>query len=164
MQNFTYLLAEKLQPLSAFNELHIEANHKLFKLQKGKVAQFIQEIQQTGEVLNAQTNSYYADFYAQRLIQQFNLLKKLITQHSQTTNKPPVFQSNYRFPKNIHNLSPEKRLLEYQKALRLLNEKLTWLMSQAQISDDEQRQYYITQITETEYRKQKCLRAIDKLK
>lgn len=163
MQNFIQALEQKIHSFAQYHHLEIQINSSLFNLKKGTVLQFIQEIYQTGNLLNSQTNADYADFYAQKLVRQFDLLNKTIQQQKSPQNKVLSFRSNYRFPKNIHNLSLEKRLQEYQKALRLLNEKLTWLTTQAQLCNEEQRVIYIAQIHETEYRKMKCLKAIDEL-
>lgn len=163
MQNFIQALEQKIHSFSQYHHLEIQINSSLFSLKKGSVSQFIQEIRQTGSLLSSQTDGAYADFYAQKLVRQFDLLNRTIQQQKSPQNKVSSFRSNYRFPKNIHNLSPERRLQEYQKALRLLNEKLTWLTTQAQSCDEAQRAVYIAQIHETEYRKMKCLKAIDEL-
>lgn len=163
MQNFSHALSQKLQTLSGFSQLEIQLNSPLFKQKKGTVSQYIQEIQQTGNLLSQQDNSDYAEIYAQKLIQQFNLLQKTIQLQNKPKAQIPVFRTHYRFPKNIHNLPVDKRLKEYQKALRLLNEKLSWLTTQAQSADENQRHIYVSQITETEYRKAKCLMEIDRL-
>ncbi|MGQ8820382.1 primosomal replication protein PriC [Bibersteinia trehalosi] len=163
MSMFYSALQQKLQALSPFAHLEIRLNHPLFTIKQGAVAQFVQEIEQTGKHLSRQTDSHYAEFYAQKLVQQFDLLQRAITQQKKTHTQTHRFHQTYRFPKNIHNLPPEKRLAEYRKALRLLNEKLTWLTTQAQTADKMQRISYIDQINETEYRKMKCLKAIDEL-
>lgn len=163
MQNFTLALNQKLQFLSQFSDLDIQLNSPAFRLKKGKVSQFMQEIQQTGHQLSEQKESIYAEIYAQKLVQQFDLLNKAVKQQNRPQTQVPTFRSHYRFPKNIHNLPIEKRLREYQKALRLLNEKLTWLAEQAQSANEETRHIFISQIQETEYRKNKCLMEIDKL-
>lgn len=163
MPSFIHSLQHNLQTLSLFSHLEISLSHPLFTTKKGKVATYIQEISQTGELLSKQNNSDYATFYAQKLVQQFALLQKTIQQHDKPKVQTTVFKGSYRFPKNIHNLPVDRRLQEYRKALRLLNEKLTWLMEQAQSADENQRQIFISQIQETEYRKLKCSQAIDEL-
>lgn len=160
---FYSALQKKLHTLSEFNHLEIQLESPIFMRKKGTVAQFIQEITQTGAKLTQQTDSQYAEVYAQKLVQQFDLLQKAVKRQRKQHHRPASFQNNYRFPRNIHNLPVEKRLQEYRKALRLLNEKLTWLMEQAQGTSLAQRQVYVAQIHETEYRKMKCLQAIDEL-
>lgn len=163
MQDFNQAFEKKISIFSLYHHLEIQPNSPLFSLKKGMVSQFIEELRQTSSLLTQQTDQLYADFYAQKLVRQFDLLNHLVQQQKSVQNKQVIFRSSYRFPKNIHNLPPEKRLLEYQKALRLLNEKLTWLATQAQSCHPEQRATYIAQISETEYRKTKCLKAIDEL-
>ncbi|EPY99731.1 primosomal replication protein PriC, partial [Mannheimia haemolytica] len=59
---------------------------------------------------------------------------------------------------------PNKRLQEYRKALRALNEKISWLVEQNLNTQNEAtKQTLQNQITETEYRKMKCLKAIEDL-
>nr|WP_269318008.1 primosomal replication protein PriC [[Haemophilus] ducreyi] len=57
-------------------------------------------------------------------------------------------------------LPPVKRLAEYKKALRALNEKISWLIKMSYTNGNENIQQ---QMQETEFRKQKCLKAIDEL-
>jgi primosomal replication protein N'' len=166
MHTFSLALQQKLQPFMPFFRLTLQIDHPCFRLKKGNVVQFVQEIQHTGDTLSQQTDATYAQYYAQQIVQQIDLLQKAIKQQKKAEkvqNSPKTFQFSVRFPKNLHNLPPKKRLKEYQKALRLLNEKITWLITQAQSSEGDARAAYLAQLRETEYRKQKCVNAIDEL-
>lgn len=138
---------------------------EVFSQNEGSVDFFVQEIRQTAAILQQQKNSDYADFYAEKLIRQFDALQKAV-QHLRKQPSSDTFRSNYHFAKNIHFLPAHKRLAEYYKALRALEEKLGWLaekLYQAQLQENEAEcTQWRAQIAETEYRKQKCLAAIEK--
>lgn len=159
IQNFRPQLAE----FEPFFTRHIQPSSSLFSLQAGTVAQFVAELQQTAQKLVEQSDSHYTEYYANRLIQQFHCLKQELMRLQGVSKDVTQFQSTYRPPKNIHHLPIEKRRVEYQKALRALNEKLAWLTEQCYVADPEQRAQYIALIEETEYRKYKCLNAIQEL-
>ncbi len=163
MKKFTQQIAQKLAVFETFADKQIEISHPCFSLKQGNVEDFIQEILETCRKIEQQAESDLLIFHTQRLVEQFDCLNKAVeTQlHVQQTLKP--FRSNYRFPKNIHHLPYEKRLDEYQKALRALNEKISWLIEQSQQASDVDRPYYLAQIEETEYRKKKCVDAIEDL-
>ena len=163
MQNFTQEVEKKCQVFLPFMNIQLEINSDLFILNKGKVADFVNEIKKTSDLIgkNQNTDSLFIGFYTQRLIQQFDLLKKMVdrqTKNKQTTH----FASGYKFAKNLEKLPACERLIEYQKILRALNEKISWLTEQYYSSQDEiQKQQLRQAIQETEYRKQKCLIAIN---
>ncbi len=163
MARFTEQIQQKLAPFLAFSEQNITISHSYFSFNQGSVAQFIQEILATSQQIEMQRDSHLLAFQTQRLVEQFDCLQKAI--NTQITHKQRIntFRSNYRFPKNIHRLPYEKRLEEYQKALRALNEKISWLIEQSQQANESDRPYYMSQIEETEYRKKKCLDAIEDL-
>lgn len=123
------------------------------------VAQFVAEIQQTATLLAHQQNSEYAEFYVDRLLKQFNRLQSAVS----VLQKPnsATFYSSFSFAKNVHSLPPNKRLQEYRKALRALNEKMSWLIEQQLNAEGERRLQLQKQIEDTEYRKRKCLEAIE---
>lgn len=163
MLNFIAQLKQQLNHFSADlqREIHIESDH--FIITQGSVARFIEEIEQTAALLASQTDSNYSEYYAQRLIQQFDTLKQAVEKQKKSAKTPLSYRSSYRFPKNVHHLPIEKRLVEYKKALRALNEKLAWLSEQSFLATSSERANYVRQIEETEYRKQKCLAAIEEL-
>lgn len=163
MTRFTEQIQQNLIPFLTFSAQKIAISQPCFSLHQGDVEQFIQEILATCQQIEAQTDSDLLVFQTQRLVEQFDCLQKAI--ETQITHKQSIktFRSNYRFPKNIHRLPYEKRLEEYQKALRALNEKISWLIEQNQQASDGERPYYVAQIEETEYRKKKCIEAIEDL-
>lgn len=164
MTNFTQSLQAKLQLFTPFLDEKIEIHSTLFTLSVGKVANFLVEIEQTSSLITQQTDPKYVEIYAQKLVQQFDLLKSRIGKYQRnSSNALPTFKSNYRFAKNLANLPACKRREEYQKALRALNEKISWLIAQSYQCSAEQKKVLEAQIQETEYRKQKCLKAIDEL-
>ena len=100
--------------------------------------------------------------YAARLLRQFDALKRAVAHIK--PEKQALFQSSYQFPKNIHSLPASKRLNEYRKALRALHEKTSWLIEQdLKTTDARVKRQFENSIQETEYRKQKCIAAIEKL-
>ncbi len=163
MTRFTEQIQQKLAPFLAFSEQNINISHPCFSFNQGRVVQFIQEILATSQQIETQRDSHLLVFQTQRLVEQFDSLQKAI--ETQITHKQNIktFRSSYRFPKNIHRLPYEKRLEEYQKALRALNDKISWLIEQSQQASDVDRPYYLSQIEETEYRKKKCIDAIEDL-
>ncbi|VTR41853.1 Primosomal replication protein N'' [Actinobacillus pleuropneumoniae] len=53
---------------------------------------------------------------------------------------------------------------EYRKALRALNEKISWLLEKSYTAtNDAEKNTWQLQIEETEYRKMKCQKAIEEL-
>ncbi|MBR0573844.1 MULTISPECIES: primosomal replication protein PriC [Pasteurellaceae] len=138
-----------------------------FSQQTQTVQQFVNEIEQTAQILSKLTQNDMAEFYSDRLILQYRTLQKGIERLKNKTHQNEKmrkkFQSSYRFPKNIHAMRPSKRLEEYKKALRLLNDKISWIIEQgydAQTMDD--KTYWQIKLQETDFRKQKCLDAIEK--
>ena len=97
------------------------------------------------------------------MLEQVDALQKAV-KSIQKKSKLAAFSSNYRFPKNVHTLPVEKRLIEYRKALRILNDKISWLLDkQCHAPNDAERTHYQQQIQETEFRRKKCLAAIERL-
>lgn len=162
MKDIVPLFKEKLQLFQPFLTREISLYSPFFKLSQASVADYVQEIEQTIIHLSQQTRIEYLEYYAQRLISQVNSLKNAVDKLPNQTAQVQPFRSSYRFPKHIHRLPKEKRLKEYRKALRALNEKLQWLSEQSYLSP-EKRNFYVGKIQETEYRKMKCLKAIDEL-
>lgn len=124
------------------------------------VADFVQEIRETAKLLeNAAPN--YAEIYAKKLLDQFNALQNAV---AQILKEKPVFKASVQLSPKIHRLPPAKRLVEYRKALRALNEKISWLTEQQlQTQLTAEKLNLENQLAETAYRKQKCLAAIEAL-
>ena len=93
------------------------------------------------------------------------MLCKKPSKKFEKTKKVERFISPYRPPRNVHSLPKEKRLVEYRKALRALNEKICWLTEKQYQAENrankEEVLLYQQQIQETEFRKIKCLIAIE---
>ncbi|MDH2925507.1 restart primosome assembly protein PriC [Nicoletella semolina] len=135
-----------------------------FKQRSATVEQFVAEIRQTAKKLSTQQHTEYAQIYATKLLCQFSTLQNALSHLAVEAKLPNSFRTSFSFSKNIHTLPPAKRLWEYRKALRALNEKLSWLVEQHyRATEPVQKARYLQEITETEYRKQKCLVAIEEL-
>lgn len=162
---FTQAIKEKCKRFSPYLAQHIELSSSVFTISKGRVADFLSEIEKTGELASSQSQTAYVQFYTERLIRQFDLLQQAVGKlQKKTAQKQPVFKSNYKFAKNLANLPIHRRREEYQKALRALNEKMSWLIEQSQNTQDSAKQMALQiQIQETEYRKMKCIQAIEAL-
>lgn len=162
MTNFTKSILAQCVRFSPFSDQTVELPPSIFSRTKGTVAEFVAEIQHTCVVIEQEKALDYLAFYTDRLVKQFDSLKRAVDalhRSSQTSYRP-----TYQFARNVHQLPVEARLREYYKALRMLNEKLSWLMEQNYACiHPEQKQRYLFQIQETEYRKQKCLEAIQAL-
>lgn len=163
MRKFTQALQQQLAYFSDFSNTPVEIQSDLFTIKRGAVRDFLTEIERVGAHLATQESAAHSEYYAERLIKQVDLLKQAVEKQQKTANSPTQFVSHYRFPKNIHNLPPERRLAEYKKALRILNEKLAWLSTQCYTAEGEQRELFVAQLAETEYRKMKCLKVIEEL-
>lgn len=163
MINFTQEIQQRLTDFSPFLANKIVIDERCFHLKQAMVSEFIQEILQTCTELEQQQRVESVAFYTQRLVEQFNCLTKAIETLEKTNTSTAAFHSPYRFPRNIHHLPKERRLLEYKKALRALNEKLSWLTEKSYQCPNEDKPSYLAALQETEYRKQKCLAAIEKL-
>lgn len=166
MTNFSQAIKIQCELFTPFLEHHIEISSDIFILSKGRIADFVAEIEKNCEQLSKQSQPIYAEFYSQRLIRQFDLLRKQVAKLRQkTSHQRPVFKSNQSFAKNIANLPAYKRREEYQKALRALNDKISWLIEQSYNSTNiEQKHFFEGKIQETEYRKMKCIQAIEECK
>lgn len=161
------------QQLAAFTpHLNQECTlpHSLFRKKSAPVREFVEELRQTAELLfqtqcDGDQNGYAA-IYAEHLFRQFEQLKYACTKLTMRTT-PHTYRSPYSFPKNVHNLPPPQRLKEYYRALRALDEKISWAteqLYQAELNANENWiRHYHEILLETEYRKQKCLSAIDEL-
>lgn len=161
---FITQIKHNLAKLAPYSEQKITINSSYFSTRMGSVRYFISEIEKTVKNLIQQEDVLYLEFYAEKLIKQFEALNKAIEKSQQKTKKTIQFQSSFQFSPNIHRYSPNKRLQEYRKALRALNEKISWLLEQHYKEEREQRRQELqNQITETEYRKKKCLKAIEDL-
>lgn len=160
---FISRIKQNLSELHSFSALHISPNSAIFSQQTGLVSHFIEEIETTTAQLLSQTEVSYSEFYADKLLKQFDALYKAI-EKCQAPKDKKAFISTYQFSPNIHRLPPNKRLPAYRQALRALNEKLSWLVEQNLNETDEAiKQSLQNQIAETEYRKMKCLKAIEDL-
>lgn len=159
---FIAQIKHNLAELSHYSEQKIAINSSYFPTRVGLVSSFIIEIEKTVENLAKQEDVLYLEFYAEKLIKQFEALNKAIEKSQQKTKTAIQFRSSFQFSPNIHHYSPDKRLQEYRKALRALNEKISWLQEQYYREKNEQlRQELQNQITTTELRKKKCLKAIE---
>lgn len=163
MTDFLTHIRQKLQLFSHDLLLEIELSSPLFSLKRGKVVQFVEEMEAVAKLLMVQQQTTYVEYYAQRLIQQFDLLAQAVEKQKKLAKFSRPYRSSYRFPRHIHHLPIEKRLIAYQTALRALNEKLAWLSEQSYLAQTNERAKFVMQIEETEYRKQKCLAAIEEL-
>lgn len=166
MTNFVQALKEKCELFTPFLQQNIEISSDVFSLSKGCVADFVAEIEKNCEQLTKQSQPIYAEFYSQRLIRQFDLLRKQVfLLRRESTNQRPIFKPNQSFTKNLANLPAYKRREEYQKALRALNDKISWLIEQSHNSINiDQKRFFEGKIQETEYRKMKCIQAIEECK
>lgn len=160
---FIAKIKQNLSELGTFSAYYISLNSPLFTQQAGLVSHFIEEIETTADHLLDQTEVDYSEFYADKLVKQFDTLYQAV-EKIQYSQEKPQFISSYQFSPNIHRLPPNKRLIEYRQALRALNEKLSWLVEQNLNETSEAiKQSLQNQIAETEYRKMKCLKAIEDL-
>lgn len=164
MRNFPTLVQKQLDTFLPFYEHEVIISENIFSTPKQKVSFFVQEIIQTANKLNKQSSEDYANAYAAKLFQQYEALNQAIQViKSKQRNEASLFQSSFRFPKNIHVLTPIRRLNEYRKALRALNEKISWLVEKSYNASEADKALLERQIQETEYRKMKCLKAIEDL-
>ncbi|WGE92000.1 primosomal replication protein PriC [Actinobacillus genomosp. 1] len=162
--NFSQLIQQKLEIFSPFTEKEVIVKGNIFSKKQQKVSDFVQEITDTAQLLAQQTNEDYADFYATKLLRQFDSLNQavLILKKSDSSSKE-VFVPSFSFSKNIHALPSARRLNEYRKALRALNEKISWLLEKSYAANENEKIMWQQQVEETEYRKMKCLKAIEDL-
>lgn len=164
MKNFSQQIEQLLSQYAAILDQQAVVFGGIFRKERASVAEFIAEIQQTAALLKVQTEADHAELYAAKLFQQFAALKRATEKLSTKSAKTAFFHSPYRFPKNIHSLSADKRLVEYRKALRALNDKISWLVEkQLNAYVEKEKQQLQQVIQETEYRKARCLAEIEKL-
>lgn len=163
-QLFISQIRQNIAKLQPFSEQLVTIDESCFSHKSGSIRFFLSEIEQTLDSLIHQEDILYIEFYADKLIKQFDALNKAIIKHQKNSKKALQFHSSFQFSANIHRLSPAKRLEEYRKALRALNEKISWLIAQLHKTELENlKQELQNSITETEYRKIKCLKAIEEL-
>lgn len=163
-KNFLHLVHQQLAKFRPFHNENIQITGSLFLEEKQAVIFFVKEIEQTALALSQQHDEDYANVYAKKLFQQFEALNKAISSLNTASPKKTLpFHSHYRFPKNVHSLPPARRLTEYRKALRALNEKISWLIEQQYNANFSEKAPLANQIAETEYRKMNCLKAIEEL-
>lgn len=162
MSTFLTTLQHQLAQFSPYLTQEITLYSPFFQRSRGSVQQFIDEILLTAHHLTTQSQQDYSDYYADHLIKQFSTLKRHLDRLVQQRNSTSAPYFTHTFPQNVHYLPPKKRLVEYQKALRALNEKLVWLTQQCYQAEKEKKIYFQRMIEETEQRKQKCLWAIQK--
>ncbi|WGE49360.1 primosomal replication protein [Actinobacillus equuli subsp. equuli] len=162
---FPALVQKQLDIFLPFDEHEVIISENIFSTQKQKVSFFVQEIMQTANKLNKQNSEDYANAYAAKLFHQYEALTQAvkILKLTNGNNETLLFQSSFQFPKNIHSLAPTRRLNEYRKALRALNEKISWLVEKRYNASETEKVLFERQIKETEYRKMKCLKAIEDL-
>ncbi len=166
---FDSSISQKLAIFSPYLDREVTIYSKDFSLQTQTVQAFIDETMHTAKVLSeVKQDDAIAQFYSEKLISQFRHLQQVI-EYLKKQPKTSIqqnsknFQTSHRFPKNIHTLRPTKRLEEYKKALRLLNDKISWIIDKIYESQTEENKiYWEIKLQETEYRKQKCLMAIEK--
>lgn len=164
MKNFSQHIERLLKKFEPFLTRQAVVSGEYFTKDKALVSQFVEEIKQSVQLLQQQDSPEYAEVYAEKLLRQFDALNKAVALLSKEKQRESAFRSAYHFPKNVHALSPEKRLIEYRKALRALNDKISWLVEkQLSASHHDEYQQLKYQIDETEYRKMRCLAAIEEL-
>lgn len=159
---FLMELRQQLDTFSAYAMCDVEVSDALFSVSRARVVDVVVQVEQTAVKL-VTVEGRYRDYYADRLVKQFAELTQAVGLLAKKGNPPPSFQGHYVFPKNVHQLPPPKRLVAYKRALRALNEKLAWLSEQCYAVDEGARAPYVAQLAETEYRKQKCIAAIEAL-
>ncbi|WGE89955.1 primosomal replication protein PriC [Actinobacillus arthritidis] len=163
-QEFFHIIQQKLQHFADLKDKKITITENLFSKNTQTISRFIIEIEHTALLLSQQTSKEYADVYASKLFKQFEALDKAIRSLKQIEFVAKKhFLSSFSFPKNIHSLPENRRLTEYRKALRALNDKISWLIECSYEANEVERLYLQQQILETEYRKSKCLEAIEGL-
>ena len=161
MNTFIEKVEENLAQFTPFEAEQAAVFGNYFAKNEANVSFFIDEIRHTAAILSPQNDVAYAEIYAKKLLEQVDALQKAV-KSIQKKSKLAAFSSNYRFPKNVHALPVEKRLIEYRKALRILNDKISWLLDkQYHAQNDAERIHYQQQIQETEFRRKKCLAAIE---
>lgn len=164
MEDFLPQFEQQLAQFSPYLDQQVVVFGEFFSQSNHTVRFFVKEIRQTAQQLRQQQNIDYAHFYADRLLKQFDALKKAVDYLAKTTKNRAVFHSSYRFPRNVHSLPKQKRLVEYQKALRALNEKLAWLTETIYAEQSSQKRATLqAELADTEWRKQRCIAAIDEL-
>lgn len=163
MNSFLAKIEQNLSQFSQFEAEQAVVFGTFFTKNEAKISFFIDEIRQTATLLSQQTQLEYAEIYSKRLLDQIDALQKAVKKIKQQ-NKTERFYPTQRFSRNIHSLPEHKRMIEYHRALRALNEKISWLLDkQFQARNEMEAEYYQQKIQETEFRKQRCLEAIENI-
>nr|WP_314741950.1 primosomal replication protein PriC [uncultured Haemophilus sp.] len=163
MRAFIQKIEQTLAEFTPFEGEQAVILGHFFTKNEEKIAFFIEEIRQTALLLQQQTQVEYAEIYAKKLLDQIDALQKAVNKLKKTKNVEK-FYSSYSFANNVHSLPPKKRLPEYRKALRAFNEKISWLLDkQYQAKNETEAIYYQKLVEETEFRKMRCLKAIEDL-
>lgn len=163
MQTFIQKIEQTLAEFTPFEGKQAVISGHFFSKSEDKIAFFIEEIRQTALLLQQQNQVEYAEIYAKKLLDQIDALQKAVNKLKKTNNVER-FYSSYSFAQNVHSLPPDKKLPEYRKALRAFNEKISWLFDkQFQAKNEAEALYYQQKIEETEFRKMRCLKAIEDL-
>lgn len=163
MHTFLEKIEQLLADFTPFSTEQAVVFGNYFAKNEEKVSYFIDEIRKTAAQLSQQSEIEHAEIYAKRLLDQVDALQKAV-KSIKPKSQYERFNSSYHFPKNVHTLPPEKRLSEYRKALRALNDKISWLFDkQYNAKDEKEQHFYQQQIQETEFRKLRCLKAIEEL-
>ncbi|VTR41859.1 Primosomal replication protein N'' [Actinobacillus pleuropneumoniae] len=76
--DFPQVIQQKLTVFSPFLEQEVIVKGNLFSQNQKKVSDFIQEITHTAQLLSQQTTEDYADFYATKLLRQFDALNHAV--------------------------------------------------------------------------------------
>lgn len=160
MTHFFTELNRFLDGFSLYSHHYLTIKSPYFHQPRQTVSGFIQEIQETAALLE-HSSAEHAEIYSKKLLEQYEALKIAVTR---IPKQKPVFKASVSLSPRIHRLPPDKRLVEYRKALRALNEKISWLTEQQLQTQLANEQKNLTdQLAETEYRKKKCLAAIEEL-
>lgn len=103
--DFPQVIQQKLTVFSPFLEQEVIVKGNLFSQNQKKVSDFIQEIIHTAQLLSQQTTEDYADFYATKLLRQFDALNHAVFMLEKADlSAREVFTTSFSFPKNIHAL------------------------------------------------------------
>lgn len=155
-------IQQNLTIFEPFLTQKVTVERDCFHQRSQRVADFVAEMEGVIRELAQSKEAERTKFLADRLVQQFSSLQMAV----QALQKPErkTFASSYRFPRNVHNLPPQRRIVEYRKAHRALSEKLSWLTDQLYATQVEsEKDHWLAQIQETEQRLLRCRVAIDEL-
>lgn len=166
MSSFLSSIQHQLSSFMPFASHKVRLDARFFGEDEMYVKDAIKVIELTASQLASQQNLHYAEIYSERLYQQFASLQQAISRlrhHTQTQSRA-FFRSDIRIPKRLQHLPRAKQIPEYQKILRALNDKLSWLSERAYYAEStEEKAVIAQQIQETEARKQRCIARLDHL-